>query len=118
MLNFPNIGKKWLIQIKEEKIRGAILASSVLAATVGSIRLVKLVLLPCLLLLDKQPTSETSPAAILAILSFSKHCDSGMPNTRPPGESETKMDHFDRQSRMDSIGVETRYIRGWNRVDV
>ena len=67
-----------------------LLTSSVFAAAVGSMRLVKLVLLPCLLLLDRQPTSATSPAAILAILSFSKHCDSGMPNTRPPAESEIK----------------------------
>lgn len=72
-----------------------ILTSSVLAATVGSMRLVKLVLLPCLLFLDKQPTSETSPAAILAILSFSKHCDSGIPNTRPPlDDSEIKYERI------------------------
>lgn len=89
--NFPKLLQKRVCSNEKEMV-----TSSVLAATVGSIRLVKLVLLPCLLLLDKQPTSETSPAAILAILSFSKHCDSGMPNTRPPAESETRMDHFDR----------------------
>lgn len=68
------------------------LTSSVFAATVVdvSIRLEKLVRLPCLLLLLRQPTSATSPAAILAILSFSTHCDSGIPNTRPPATSASK----------------------------
>lgn len=52
-----------------------------------SVRLEKLVLLPCLLLLLKVPTSDISLAAILVILSFSKHCERGIPNTRPTGAS-------------------------------
>jgi len=87
------MGKNFL---KEEKISYLycivfyhFLTSSVFAATVVgvSVRLEKLVLLPCLLLLLKQSTSVISPAAILVILSFSMHCDSGIPNTNPPATS-------------------------------
>lgn len=78
--------------VLEDKILEKCLTSSVFAAMVDgvSMRLEKLVLLPCLLLLLREPTSVTSPAGIRAILSFSKHCANGMPNTRPPATSETR----------------------------
>lgn len=75
-----------------------LLTSSVFeAAVLGiSMRLVKLVLLPCLLLLERQPTSLTSPEAILASRSFSRHWLKGIPKTRPPADStrvQTKKQH-------------------------
>lgn len=86
MIIYNNLLRK----IKKKKFsNNFFLTSSVFAVTVigVSIRLEKLALLPCRLFLFKQLISGTSPAAILAILSFSMHCDSDIPNTRPPATS-------------------------------
>ena len=100
-----------------------ILTSSVLAAVVlVSMRLVKLVLLPCRLLrLRQPPTSASSPEAIRASRSFSRHCASEMPNTRPPldsarreSERERECEEFDSCGRSLAVSYQTPMgIYGW-----